>query len=187
MMPLVILFLCASCAPKHFPSVSPARNEWKIFLQFDPIVPEVVQENIQAEFNYFAMSTISRPVRFVEVDDPQDADMVMIVRMFKPVTPGQSAAGVVVSLVGLSLPMIMAAAEAPFYVFFYYFPKSRSFIEIRAENHAGPSTLTHQVLGPGFLLSEEKQQAKHVKGYRGYFAVMQRQYEKELKKELRKR
>jgi hypothetical protein len=81
----------------------------------------------------------------------------------------------------------MAAAEAPFYVLFYYFPKSQTFVEIQAENHAGPPTLRHRVLGPGFLLSEQKQQERHVKGYRSYFLVMQRQYEKELKKELRKR
>jgi hypothetical protein len=154
-------------------------------LDFEPVVPEVLQDNITRVFEDFIWASATHPVRFVETTDEEDADMVITVVMFKPVTSGQSAAGFFISTLGLLTPILMASAEAPFYIFFYYFPKSQSMADVCVHYDNAHHLTSHRLQGPGFLRSEENQLINHPRAYQEFFQRMQKHYNKDLKKQLR--
>jgi hypothetical protein len=179
---LVILFLCISCAPREFLSRTPPKSSYSIKLAFDPIVPEALRQSITEEFAFFTTASAARPVRFISVEDSWEADMVISVKTFEPVTSGRSALGVFVTLVGMTAPILMASAGAPIVVFFWYFPKSESIAEIQFKADDGNAFSMHRILGPGFLKKEGTQLKQHHRGYKAFFIRMQRHYEKDLRR-----
>jgi hypothetical protein len=99
------------------------------------------------------------------------------------VTPGQQAAGVLVSAVGFATPFALAAGGAPIIFFFYYFPHVKSVTELRfSPDLVNPKQPTRELLytSPGFLKSPEKQQAKHITYFDNYIGSIVRQIEKQL-------
>jgi hypothetical protein len=84
------------------------------------------------------------------------------------VTKQQQTAGVIVSLIGFSIPFVMVASGSRFYLVFWYFPRSSSISEITlSEDINGMRTKTIQrlVTAPGFLKTPERQVVKHGKHF----------------------
>lgn len=185
---VVLFFVLTSCAPKVFTNVSPGKQSYTINIEFSPAVPDVLQKEIINEFNNFCARSPERPVRFIDAKGDRNADITLRVQVFKPVTPGQSAAGLIISLAGFSMPILMAAAEAPFVAVFWYFPKSQSFAELTLRNgQFSVPTKMYRLGGPGFLMKASKQEVRHAKAYRDFFGAMANFYEQDLRKTSKKR
>jgi len=100
------------------------------------------------------------------------------------VSSGQQTAGVLVSLVGLSLPFVMASAGAPLYIFFYYFPNVKSMTELSLSNdiaQAGNVRKPFLLTSSGFLRSPEKQVEKHVISFANFLNALVSRIEKQSK------
>ena len=101
------------------------------------------------------------------------------------VTPDQQTAGVLVSLMGFSLPFVMISGGAPFYVAFWYFPKAKSMTEfsLSPDINGSPQAKSQFLLeSPGFLKSPENQINTHVEYFGRFIGNLVSQVEKQLPK-----
>lgn len=99
------------------------------------------------------------------------------------VKPGQQTAGVIVTVVGLTLPFVMISSGAPFFLGFYYFPQVRSLTELSLSSDiSGPSQAPRNFIlsSPGFLISSEKQIEKHVISFDRFLLQLVKQIEKQV-------
>ena len=99
------------------------------------------------------------------------------------VTPGEQAAGLMISAVGFATPFALAAGGAPIIFFFYYFPHVKSMTELSfSPDLVNPQQSKRELLytSPGFLKSPEKQQARHITNFDKYIGSIVRQIEKQL-------
>jgi hypothetical protein len=181
-----VLLVCSSCATKTFQAVTPVRSHWNVELQFDPTVPAEIQDNINIAFDNFTIYSHTRPAIFDWSQDTTETDMIIHVRAYQPVRPGQQVAGVIISLIGLSTPVLMASAQIPFVITFWYFPKTRSISEMHVRDASGIHSRRHLIVAPGFLKNSQMQGRRHASAYGAYFRVMGRFYEKQLKNARRK-
>ncbi len=106
--------------------------------------------------------------------------MIIYVRGYKGVTGGQQVAGLIVSAIGISTPILMASSQVPFVVTFWYFPKTRSVSAMSVRDDSGVHHKLHAVTGPGFMKTEENQMRKHAAAYMSYFRMMLKFYERQL-------
>ncbi len=92
----------------------------------------------------------------------------------KLVSPEQQGAGVAVSLLGFATPFILAAAQSPIIVTFWYFPHDVSSVEstLSRDISAGPQlkSLTY-VSNSGFLRKPEKQLLKHKEAFKRFLRM----------------
>lgn len=101
----------------------------------------------------------------------------------KLVSSGQQTAGVIVTMIGLSLPIIMASAGAEFVIFFWYFPDARSLTYISlSDDIADPVNGKKDFVlsSPGFLKSPERQIYKHSQAFDHVLLKLVSQFEKQL-------
>ncbi|HYF67275.1 MAG TPA: hypothetical protein VD884_04025 [Ohtaekwangia sp.] len=101
------------------------------------------------------------------------------------VSSQKQTTGVVVTLIGLSLPVIMASAGAEFFLFFYYFPDVRSMTEVSLSQDIDASAakpLGMILASPGFLKSPGRQVNKHVIYFDKFLNKLIRQLSKEYVK-----
>lgn len=114
---------------------------------------------------------------------PKDSCSVVIkLTATRLVSSGQQATGVVVSLIGFSLPVAMAAAGAPLYIFFYYFPDVKSLTELSLSpdiNGRLNQKREFVLSSPGFLKSPENQIEKHVVYFERLIGQLVTQIEKQ--------
>lgn len=99
------------------------------------------------------------------------------------VSEGDQVAGAVVSVIGISVPFVMIAANAPIIVFFCYFPQVRSLTELSlSEDINGLQTPRREFVlsSPGFLKSPETQLRKHALSFDHMLAVLISQIEKQV-------
>lgn len=100
------------------------------------------------------------------------------------VSPGEQSTGVVVSMIGLSLPVVLASSGAPFVVFFYYFPKTKSLTEVSVSpdiNNMPVSPKQFIFSSPGFLMSPERQADKHVVYFERFLLALVKSVESQVK------
>ena len=138
----------------------------RVSIGFTEEVPEIVSNELVAQFNNYILWHNARPSGFkLElVDANERVDLQFTVLVSKLVANNQQTAGVLLSMIGLSLPIIMVSAGAEFVVFFYYFPRTKSIMELALdpELSAGPlNKINYPVSSPGFLKSEQRQVARH--------------------------
>ncbi|HMR58086.1 MAG TPA: hypothetical protein PLM56_02340 [Cyclobacteriaceae bacterium] len=187
--PLQILLLCllaTACTAPQLILRDPAPERLRVTLSFTDEVPEQMQVVLQRQFDDYVILHNSRTgtagsFKLESVQTGDQPDMIIRVRASKLVTSGQQTAGVIVSMIGFTLPIAMAASGAEFVLFFWYFPQTQSLIEIslNPQLSAGQfNTINYHLGSPGFLKSPQGQMTKH--GV--YFHDFLKRYFKKMKK-----
>jgi hypothetical protein len=168
-----------------FPVAQPAKANWKATVVYDEAIPPETQEGINKQFDKFISNSNMSVVKFTKATDTTEADMIIRVKDFKPVTPGQQVTGSIISFVGLFVtPLaILEAADGHFVAFFWYFPKSHTTSTMYVHDGEGNSNVrkkTYAVRGPGFWETQSGQRKRHSKGYRKYFKKVLKYYNEQV-------
>lgn len=182
----VLLVLCTSCVT---PSVIVRQNahieRLGIYLEAGEHAIPIVSNQFDTALENFIQSYNATPNRAFELF-PADANDSSTLRIklitTQLVSPGDQTAGVLVSTLGLSLPIVLAASEAPIILFFYYFPNVKSLTELSLSediNGASPPRREFMLASPGFLKSPEKQIQKHAVTFEGWLKLLVGQIEKQ--------
>jgi hypothetical protein len=183
---LALLVLCASCVS---PSVIVRQNahieRLGIYLDAGEHAIPIVSNQFETAVNKFIHSYNTTPNRAFELfradaNDSSTLRIKLITTRF--VSPGDQTAGVLVSTLGLSLPFMLAAADAPILIFFYYFPNVKSMTELSlSEDINGAPQLRREFIlaSPGFLKSPEKQIEKHTVSFEGWLKLLVAQIAKQ--------
>ena len=176
---LVLLVLCASCAT---PSVIVRQNahieRLGIYLEAgEHAIPLVGNQFGTALDNFIETynATPGRPFVLFRAQANDSSTLRIKLLTTRLVSPGDQTAGVLVSMAGLSLPFIMAAAEVPIVIFFYYFPNVKSMTELSlSEDINGATQLRREFIlaSPGFLKSPERQIEKHTVSFDRFLKLL---------------
>jgi hypothetical protein len=165
----LVTFLLASCAPAITYNFKPATkiDTLNLSLQSTTMVPTTVMEGFDSTLQAFIDKYNSEvhPFKLTRVSDVTNNTIRINVLETKFVSSDKQTAGAVLSIMGLAMPFIMVAAEAPFFVFFYYFPQVVSLTEITFSPDMGnvpPEFAFRQYPSPGFLKSIEAQKSTHI-------------------------
>lgn len=166
---LVILVCCVACST---PAVVIKRNitieKLGIYLEAGEYAPPLIADAFTRELDHFIHtynSETGHKFKLFRASKHDSTTLRIKLVATNLVTPGQQVTGVVVSVLGISLPFVMVAAGAPVYIAFYYFPEVRSMTDLSlSPDIASPEKARREFLlsSPGFLKSPEKQIAKHV-------------------------
>lgn len=162
---LLCLFI-VGCTSPQLVLKNPRPEVLRVSIGFTEEVPDIVRNELETQFNKYILWHNARPSGFkLELAEAYETvDLQFTVLASKLVTSDQQTAGVFLSMIGLSLPIIMASAGAEFVVFFYYFPRTNSVMELALdpELSAGPlNKINYHVSSPGFLKSEQRQVDRH--------------------------
>lgn len=176
---LALLVLCASCAT---PSVLVRQNahieKLGIYLERgEHAIPIVINQFDTALDNFIETynATPNQPFQVFRADANDSSTLRIKLVATRFVSPGDQTAGVLVSTLGLSVPFLLAASDAPIILFFYYFPKVRSMTELSlSEDINGATELRREFIlaSPGFLQSTEKQIQKHRVSFDRYLKLL---------------
>lgn len=177
-----------SCSPYKLAFKPDARIETlHVFLEFHSVVPSEFQDELSKQLDDFIISYNSGNHRFALMRDDElydDKTLRIRVHASRLVDAKQNAAGVAVSVIGLSAPILMAAAGSDFVIAFWYFPKTISALEWQLSPDIDGSQISpqmHQFASPGFLKSPAKQVAKHGYYFNRLLGTRMKQLEKSLK------
>lgn len=183
---LALLVLCASCAA---PSVIVRQDAYierlGIYLEAGPHAIPFVSNQFDQAVDNFIQSYNATPNRSFELfrahaNDSSTLRIKLVATRL--VSPGEQTAGVLVSMVGLSLPFVMISANVPIILFFYYFPNVRSMTELSlSEDINGAATRSKEFMlsSPGFLKSPENQIKKHTVSFNSLLKVIVAQIAKQ--------
>lgn len=184
---LIVLLLCTSCGVQRLTIKSDNRvKELKVYYHAEGEVLNSIVDGLGKQLdNIIAIHNAERghPFKLVRTDEPDSATLTIHLLASRLVSRQTQTTAAVVSVVGLSLPFVMAASGASFYIFFYYFPTTRSMLEFSLSPDINGSDFTstnrlHQ--SPGFLKSEERQIQKHQDKFapflRGIIRELERSY-----------
>ncbi len=163
---LLLCVLVCSCSSPQLVLKNPSPEVLRVSLGFTEEVPDLLRNELETQFENYISWHNARPTGFkLELAEPYETvDLQFTVLASELVTSSQQTAGVFLSMIGLSLPIIMASAGAEFVVFFYYFPRTNSVMELALdpELSAGPlNKINYPVSSPGFLKSEQRQVTRH--------------------------
>ncbi len=166
---LAALIICSACStPAVLVRKDVSIKRLGISFQAERTAIPSLAVNFEQSVNDFIAEYNSRPKRKFELykASPTDsATLTIKLVATQLVSEGQQATGVLVSLAGFTLPIVMASAGAPIVLFFYYFPKVKSATELSLSKDIGdPARLKNDFVlaSPGFLKSPDKQIEKHV-------------------------
>jgi hypothetical protein len=160
-----ILVSASGCAPQLAFNNSARIDTLFVMLEISPAISEFVARELRAEFTDFVADFNSESHAFKLRQTEKFGASTLAIRFLatRLVSSNQQTAGVLVSLAGLSLPFIMAAAGAEFVLFFWYFPRAASAMEVKLSDdiNGGMEVAEPLLSSPGFLKSPEKQVEKH--------------------------
>jgi hypothetical protein len=186
---LALLMLCASCAT---PSVIVRQNahieRLGIYLETGEHAIPIVTNQFDMTLDNYIEAHNAKPRRPFELfraqaNDSSTLRIKLITTQF--VSRGDQTAGVLVSMAGLSLPFLMAAADSPIVVFFYYFPNVKSMTELSLSADINGSTQAYQesvLASPGFLKSPENQIKKHTVSFERFLKQLVIQVSRQTRK-----
>lgn len=183
---LALLVLCVACTA---PSVLVKQNAsiHKLGIHFEPgeqSIPLIAEQFEDDLYRFIALHN-SKPGRKFELYRATATDSASLrIKLVgtQLVSPGAQTTGVFVTLIGLSLPIIMASSGAPIFVGFYYFPQTKSLTELSLSSdiNGSPEPKREFILSsPGFLMSPEKQIDKHVVSFGRMLTLLVSQIEKQ--------
>jgi len=186
---LALLFACIACAP---PPAVLLKTDVEIpvlsvFLDADRNVPTILFEGFQQRLDNFILQyNSSRKHAFMLKRTNQMENATLHIKFIatKLVSSQQQAVGVVVTVVGLSLPIVMVASGAEFALFFFYFPKTKSVFELSLSSDIdGKGMPSNSLLtSPGFLKPADKQIEKHILHFDKFITFHINSLEKQYRK-----
>ena len=182
---LVVLLFCSACAT---PTIVVKQNvtieKLGIYFEAGDQSIAMISRQFSKELDFFIQRYNGENHRLKLFRASKNDSTCLQIKLVatRLVSPGQQATGVVLSIAGLSLPIVMAAAGAPFYVGFYYFPKVQSMTQLSLSPDIAAKTKTDFVLAsPGFLMPPEGQMDKHTV----YFGRLVNQLVVQIEKQTR--
>ncbi len=179
-----LFFLVISCSTYQKLELKPGSNTRNIHIDFqiDQSIPSYISNELNSRLDQFITDYNSRRNRFkIDRESGSLNTLTIKVQAVQLVTKQQQTAGVIVSLIGFSIPFVMVASGSRFYFVFWYFPRSSSISEITlSEDINGMRTKTIQrlVSSPGFLKSPERQVVKHGKHFSKALAQLLQELER---------
>lgn len=171
---LFSLAVVSGCTtPKLVLNQSFKQDTLHVSLIFSKEVPDIVMDELENQFDAaIIQNNSSNKLKIQRVSGSESSDLQIRVLKSTLVTPQQQTAGVFVSTIGLSLPFLMASAGADFVIFFWYFPKMHSAMELALDpsiNGSPYNPILVNLHSPGFLKSPEKQTTRHGIYFNNYF------------------
>jgi hypothetical protein len=182
---LLLLFLAMACTPPLALKKGSSPDPLYVYMEFHPSIPKEICDELSRQLDdaIIAHNATSSKLRVEREDILTDENTLRIrVHTTRLIGKKENTTGILLSALGLSLPIAMAAGGADFIVGFYYFPQATSTMEIQLSSDidgSPKSPLFTSLKTPGFLKSPQKQINKH--GYyfnqvmRKRFKVMARQ------------
>ncbi|MEQ1588382.1 MAG: hypothetical protein ABL895_21030 [Cyclobacteriaceae bacterium] len=163
---LLLLIVASGCTvPKLVLNQNVKLDTLRVSLIFSQEVPDIVMNELENQFDAAVIqNNSSNKLKIQRVSGRESGDLQIRVLKSTLVTPQQQTAGVFVSTIGLSLPFFMASAGADFVIFFWYFPKMHSAMELALDpsiNGSPYNPVLVNLRSPGFLKSPERQISKH--------------------------
>ena len=180
----LFLLILSACTPPLALKKGVHPEPLSVFIEFHPSVPEEVQDVMSKQLDDAILlhntTTARLPVERAYVMANENTLRIRV-HMTRLVGPKENAAGIALSALGLSMPILLAAGGSEYILGFYYFPQATSYMEYQlSEDIDGspksPLFVMHKT--PGFLKSKEKQISKH--GY--YFNTTMRKIFKAMEK-----
>ncbi len=175
---LIGLVMLVGCVPQQTLSLKPNTKieVLGIDLQINPAIHQAIQSELNKQLDDFIIlyNSESHPFKIARSSDNKVSSLQIRVQAVELVSPQKQTTGVIVSVIGLSLPFIMAASKARFVLFFYYFHKTASLSELSLTDDIDGSknrTIQKIVYGPGFLKSPQKQISKHGVSFSKYLGI----------------
>lgn len=160
------LLLCGGCKPTLVVQLKPniKLQRLGIYIKrgehaFEPVAYQLERTLDDFILRYNASS--KRKFELFKSTSPRDSSTLTVeLTATRLVTPKQQTAGVVISAIGLAMPILMLSAGAEFVIVFWYFPDVRSmtyFSLSRDISHPGMGARPYLLQSNGFLTSPEKQ------------------------------
>jgi hypothetical protein len=184
-----LLILLSSCAAPTAVLKNDVQLETlNIYLEAGPQSNQLIVNKLNDQLDVFVSRYNSEHHRFnvaraESATDPSTLTITIVGSKF--VSKGQQTGAVLLTLVGLSLPFIMAAADSDFYVFFYYFPQASTMTELSlSEDIRGPGPARRPAVyaSPAFLKSPEKQIEKHGQNFSLFLSQLMKRMENGMRK-----
>ncbi len=163
---LFLLVVVAGCTtPKLVLNQNFKQDTLRISLIFSPEVPDAVISELENQLEAVVIQNNSSSKMKVErVSERESSDLQIRILKSTLVTEQQQTAGVIVTMFGLALPILMASAGTEFVIFFWYAPKMHSAMEFALDPSINGSPYNPVLINlhsPGFLKSPERQIARH--------------------------
>jgi hypothetical protein len=176
---LISLLMLVGCVPQQKLSlkVNTKIDVLGIDLQINPAISHVIHSELNKQLDDFIIlyNSENHPFKIARSVDSKISSLQIRVQAVELVSPQKQTTGVIVSVIGLSLPFIMAASKTRFILFFYYFPKAASLSELSLSSDIDGSknskTIQKIVYSPGFLRSPQKQVSKQGVSFSKYLRV----------------
>lgn len=183
---LLSFFLLTSCMTPLPMNRQAQIEELGVCLNFDNAIPPERYASLEAELDQY-IQTYNRQghaFRLTRCPDSNQSTISINVADIRLVSPSKQVAGVVVSAVGLiGVPALLVSAGAPFYAFFYYFPKNQTFANLEFSSDLADPNVRHiprVYASSGFLGNEKAQINRHTRKFEAHlnllFSEIERNY-----------
>jgi hypothetical protein len=135
-------------------------------LLVNPTVSSYISSELQRELDDFMMAynAENHSFRVKRTDDCTTSCLQLKVYDVQLVSPEKQTTGVLISLLGFSMPFVLASSNSPIIATFWYFPRAGSVSEVSLSNDINYNTaspIRKVISSPAFLKSPQKQVAKH--------------------------
>lgn len=187
---IALILFVSGCSNRLIPLNDQfTTNEFGIYLHFDIAVDEDIRMAIERAASDFIVEYNFEDNPFtlnLEEDDCQECFALHITNT-KFVESSQQGAAVLINIVGLiALPVVLGSVDSPLILFFWYFPKTVSEVELTLpETISGTLENNPIMLYPnnsGFLRSRRKQVIKHSQSFAQFLGHIIKKVEKQYKK-----
>lgn len=176
-----------ACAPKLVSRPGVAIQQLGVCINYDTTVPEEMRAGFERHLQLFIdeYNSESHSIYLYPCEDTNREALRLYISDTKMVGPEQQIAGAVVTTLGLATPFVMAAAGAPFVLWFYYFPHNSSKAVISLSSDLSPTEGTFMNRGFAswaFLVKPEKQVTKHPQKFERFLEILLRELEQGQKR-----
>lgn len=171
---LVALFpfvLFIGCSPNLLIKKELPSNEIALCMNIAEKIPEAVKHDLDSVTNQFIQdyNNNDNKYKLISCQNDSSRSLYLDVLSIGVTTPGQQAAGVIVTAIGTATPFIMLAMELPIIVWFGYLPRSnlQMKMELSKDISGSKSKLIHRAYaGSGkYFGPYEEQKNLLLKGY----------------------
>ncbi len=184
---VLIVVIFTRCTPSPIFISNSDFESINLKLKIESTVDSAVSEILTEKFQNFieAHNSKNGPFFLTNYETHYDRTISLHIIDNKLVKKNQQVAGVLVTAIGMALPIIMVNAGSPIFVGFYYIPQDKSIVNVYVSediNGMNAPYLTTNFSNSGFLRSYDKQIVKHGKKFDEYLSLLVLNLEKEYVK-----
>jgi hypothetical protein len=168
---LIAFVFFVGCSPNLIIKKDLPNNEIALCMNMAEKIPEIVKHDLDSITNQFIQDYNSSVKKYKLISCQNDSarSLYLDVLSIGITTPGQQAAGVIVTAIGTATPFIMLAMESPIIVWFGYLPRSnlQMKMELSKDISGSKSKIVHTAYAGSskYFGSYEEQKNLLLKGY----------------------